>query len=88
MAEWLRRLGDLTVEDLHDTMSELLDELETEKRAVRFEIPGRPGRVGFSTEEEANYRLAFSASFSSPDGLSAAETILGSLPGHSCVGVI
>ena len=76
MAEWLRRLGDLTADDLHGTMPELLDELASENRAVRYEIPGRPGPRWILAEEEADYRLAFGASSSSLNGLRASETIL------------
>jgi ATP-dependent Lhr-like helicase len=88
MAEWLRRLGDLSTEDLHGPMPELLDELEREKLAVRIDIPGRPGPRWILAEEEASYDLAFSATGSSPEGLRAAEQILGRfLATHALVSV-
>ncbi len=76
MAEWLRRLGDLTDDDLHGPMLDLLGELEREDRAICFEIPGRSGPRWILAEEEPNYRLAFSEAFASPEGLTAAEQIL------------
>ena len=75
MAEWLRRLGDLTPDDLQEPMSELLAELERDNRATRIEIPGRPGGRWILTEEEPNYRLAFGSSFATPEGEEAAEMI-------------
>ena len=77
MAEWLRRLGDLTPEDLLESMPELLQELEKENRATRIEVPGRPGPRWVLTEEEPTYRLAFGSPFSNPEAEQAAETIFG-----------
>jgi ATP-dependent Lhr-like helicase len=75
MAEWLRRLGDLMEDDLQVPMGELLAELERDHRAMRFEVPGRPGNRWILTEEEPSYRLAFGGSFATPEGEQAAETI-------------
>jgi ATP-dependent Lhr-like helicase len=72
MAEWLRRLGDLTTTDLEGPMAGFLEELQREGRACRIELPaaGRPCREPqrwVSTEEADLYRRAF--------GLAAAEPI-------------
>ena len=53
MAEWLRRLGDLTAGDLEGPMAAFLEELEADGRAWRIELPGVPrtASAGCSTEE-------------------------------------
>jgi ATP-dependent Lhr-like helicase len=64
-AEWLRRLGDLSPADLHGPMEVFLQELETDGRAVRLELPGCPEPTRWVLAEEAGqYRLAFGL----PDG--------------------
>src|SRR5262249_9534480 len=42
MAEWLRRLGDLTPEELEGPMAVFLEQLQTEGRACRLELPVTP----------------------------------------------
>jgi ATP-dependent Lhr-like helicase len=66
MAEWLRRLGDLTEAELEGPMAGLLDELRVDGRAMLLDLPGvaNPTRWVLA-EEEALYRQAF--------GLCAAE---------------
>ena len=39
MAEWLRRLGDLTPDELEGPMAAFLEQLEAEGRACRLELP-------------------------------------------------
>jgi ATP-dependent Lhr-like helicase len=77
MAEWLRRLGDLTADDLHGPMADLLQELEREEVAVQIDIPDRSGKRWILAEEEDNYRLAFGEPSGNPDAVAAAEMILG-----------
>jgi len=57
MAEWLRRLGDLTPEELEGPMAAFLEQLEREERACRLELPG--GFRWVSTEDGEQYRQAF-----------------------------
>src|SRR5262249_15227893 len=49
MAEWLRRLGDLTPEELEGPMAVFLEQLEREGRACRLELPQgeRPASAGW-----------------------------------------
>src|SRR5262249_48618334 len=66
MAEWLRRLGDLTPGELEGPMAAFLEELEADGRARRLELPRtREPRRWVLAEEEEGYRQAF--------GLSPAE---------------
>jgi ATP-dependent Lhr-like helicase len=82
MAEWLRRLGDLTPGELEGPMESFLEELAADGRARRIELPlgnppiVEPGRWVL-VEEEGLYRRAFGMEASeSADAQSAAEMIL------------
>ncbi len=69
MAEWLRRLGDLTPAELEGPMAAFLDELEADGRAVRLELPGcREPLRWVSREDEMLYRQAFGLGLPSPLG--------------------
>src|SRR5579875_1749258 len=57
MAEWLRRLGDLTPEELEGPMAAFLEQLQREGRACCLELAGGPRWV--STEDLEQYRQAF-----------------------------
>ena len=60
MAEWLRRLGDLTPAELEGPMAAFLEELEADGRARRIELPRcREPLRWVAAEEEALYRQAF-----------------------------
>jgi len=64
MAEWLRRLGDLTPEELEGPMAAFLEQLETEGRACRVELPMTPALRGSSVrwvavEDAQAYQQAF-----------------------------
>jgi ATP-dependent helicase Lhr and Lhr-like helicase len=64
MAEWLRRLGDLTEQELHGPMAKFLAELERDGRAVRLVLSAKdngktPHRRWVLTEEAEKYREAF-----------------------------
>ncbi len=60
MAEWLRRLGDLTAAELEGPMAAFLQELEADGRAVRIELPRvvRPERW-VAAEDRILYEQAF-----------------------------
>ncbi|MFO0841203.1 MAG: DEAD/DEAH box helicase [Gemmataceae bacterium] len=60
MAEWLRRLGDLTEAELEGPMAGLLDELRVDGRATLLDLPGvaNPTRWVLSEEEDL-YRRAW-----------------------------
>jgi ATP-dependent Lhr-like helicase len=60
MAEWLRRLGDLTPGELEGPMAGFLEQLRAEGRAELLELPGsaEPARW-VATEEAELYRRAF-----------------------------
>jgi ATP-dependent helicase Lhr and Lhr-like helicase len=61
MAEWLRRLGDLTPMELEGPMAAFLEELQADGRALLIELPRcREPRRWIATEDEALYRDAFS----------------------------
>jgi ATP-dependent Lhr-like helicase len=63
MAEWLRRLGDLTPDELEGPMAGFLEQLEAEARAVRLELPGARQPVRWISAEDAEvYRQAFGLS--------------------------
>jgi ATP-dependent Lhr-like helicase len=86
MAEWLRKLGDLTDAELEGPMAAFLGELQTDGRACRIELPSghEPGRW-ILTEEEPLYRLAFSQN---GDAHTAAAAILARfLETHALVGL-
>jgi ATP-dependent Lhr-like helicase len=57
MAEWLRRLGDLTPEELEGPMAAFLEQLEPEGRACRLELSR--GSRWVSAEDTDQYRQAF-----------------------------
>jgi ATP-dependent Lhr-like helicase len=64
MAEWLRRLGDLTAEELEGPMAAFLEQLQSEGRAGLMELPITPDRRGsplrwVATEDAEQYRQAF-----------------------------
>ncbi len=60
MAEWLRRLGDLTDDELEGPMLGFVEELEADGRAVRIELPAVNKRLRrILAEEEELYRQAF-----------------------------
>jgi ATP-dependent Lhr-like helicase len=64
MAEWLRRLGDLTPEELEGPMAAFLEQLQSEGRACRLELPATPSLRSspvrwVSAEEAEQYRQAF-----------------------------
>jgi ATP-dependent Lhr-like helicase len=60
MSEWLRRLGDLTPEELEGPMAGFLEQLQAEGRAVRLELPGGPRPLYWVGSEGADtYRRAF-----------------------------
>jgi ATP-dependent Lhr-like helicase len=79
MAEWLRRLGDLTLGELEGPMCGFLAELEQEGRAKQLELPGgmvAPQRWILAEEEEL-YRQAFGLESAEAAQIgAAAETIL------------
>jgi ATP-dependent Lhr-like helicase len=90
MAEWLRRLGDLTAAELEGPMAAFLTELETDGRAVRVELPRCREPVRHVLAEEADvYRAAFGLAPAEPDEAHAAgRTILARfLATHALVGL-
>jgi ATP-dependent Lhr-like helicase len=90
MAEWLRRLGDLTLGELEGPMAGFLQELEAEGIALRLDLPGgREPRRWVLNEEEDTYRRAFGLSAAEPPTARAAgEVILGRfLETHALVGL-
>jgi ATP-dependent Lhr-like helicase len=78
MAEWLRRLGDVSAGDLEGPMAAFLEELETDGRARRIQLPRvREPERWVLAEEEPTYRRAFGLETAEPDAVQeAAETIL------------
>jgi ATP-dependent Lhr-like helicase len=78
MAEWLRRLGDLSPAELEGPMAVFLEELEADGRAQRLELPRtcQPLRWVLAEETEA-YRAAFGLTSVEPaDQQAAAAGIL------------
>ena len=60
MAEFLRRLGDVTEAELEGPMAVFVRELASDGRAVLLELPGmQPAGRWVSTEEQTAYRQAF-----------------------------
>ncbi|HEY7425989.1 MAG TPA: DEAD/DEAH box helicase [Gemmataceae bacterium] len=64
MAEWLRRLGDLTPEELEGPMAVFLEQLQAEGRACRLELPMTPVLRGspvrwVAAEDAEQYQRAF-----------------------------
>jgi ATP-dependent Lhr-like helicase len=89
MAEWLRRLGDLSANELEGPMQQFLEQLESDGRAKRIELPHcRESLRWVSTEEEERYRHAFGLGNGSASESAAAETILRRfLETHALVGL-
>ncbi|MFL5242034.1 MAG: DEAD/DEAH box helicase [Gemmataceae bacterium] len=90
MAEWLRRLGDLTPSELEGPMASLMGELQADNRATTIELP----RISEATrwiliEEEPLYRSAFGMeNVEASAQQAAAETILRRfLETHALVGL-
>jgi ATP-dependent Lhr-like helicase len=68
MAEWLRRLGDLTDAELEGPMLEFLEQLEADGRALRLELPRCRQPLRWVAEEEAAlYRRAFGLGEATPE---------------------
>lgn len=94
MAEWLRRLGDLTPAELEGPMSAFLEDLEREGRATRLELP-RHGEPAFEpqrwvlVEEEPLYRQAFGLQTADAAQVQAAAeaVLLRFLETHALVGL-
>jgi ATP-dependent Lhr-like helicase len=97
MAEWLRRLGDLTPEELEGPMAAFLEELQAEGRACRLELPTTPGQRASSVrwvgiEEMERYQQAFgfdgAASSTAEERQAAGAAILARFLGtHALVGL-
>jgi ATP-dependent Lhr-like helicase len=90
MAEWLRRLGDLTSDELHGPMAAFLSELAADGRAQQLDLPGSAAPPRWVLTEEADtYRQAFGLSAAEPGQQNqAAETILlRYLQTHALVGL-
>jgi ATP-dependent Lhr-like helicase len=90
MAEWLRRLGDLSPGEREGPMAAFLDELAADGRAKRIELPRcREPRRWVLAEEEELYRRAFGLVEAAADEQqAAAETILSRfLRTHALVGL-
>jgi ATP-dependent Lhr-like helicase len=90
MAEWLRRLGDLSPSELEGPMAAFLQELEADGRAARIELPRcREPQRWVLTEEAELYRQAFAGAAALPEvARTAAETILSRfLETHALVGL-
>jgi ATP-dependent Lhr-like helicase len=67
MAEWLRRLGDLTPGELEGPMAGFLAELQADGRAVVLELPGaRQPQRWITAEDEPVYRQAFGLAAGEP----------------------
>jgi ATP-dependent Lhr-like helicase len=90
MAEWLRRLGDMTEVELEGPMQSFLQQLEREGTAARIELPGgRERQRWVLTEETPTYRIAFGMERAEPAGVQrAGEAILHRfLATHALVGL-
>jgi ATP-dependent Lhr-like helicase len=90
MAEWLRRLGDLSPGELEGPMESFLEALEAEGRALRLELPRcREPLRWIASEEEGLYRQAFGLCEVSPDEARAAAVIVFDrfLTTHALVGL-
>jgi ATP-dependent Lhr-like helicase len=86
MAEWLRRLGDLTQGELEGPMAAFLEELRADGRALSIELPRvREPRRWIAAEDEALYRDAFAASGSANEA--AAHIFERFLVTHALVGL-
>lgn len=90
MAEWLRRLGDLTPGALEGPMAALLAELEADGRAVRVELPGCREPLRHVAAEEADvYRKAFGLADAAPEEAQEAGRVVLArfLSTHALVGL-
>src|SRR5262249_44264409 len=90
MAEWLRRLGDVSASELEGPMAAFLEELNADGRAVRLELPDCREPERWTLAEEADvYRRAFlSPDISAADAREASQVILGRfLETHALVGL-
>ncbi len=77
MAEWLRRLGDLTPAELQGPMAEFLEELKRDGRAVEIELSValQPRRFVLAEEVES-YRQAFGLAAATFEQQTAAAEII------------
>jgi ATP-dependent Lhr-like helicase len=90
MAEWLRRLGDLTAAELEGPMAAYLEELEADGRAKRVTLTGgHAAERWIVAEDETIYRQAFGLTAAEPsERQAAAEAILSRfLDTHALVGL-
>ncbi len=90
LAEWLRRLGDLSPSDLQGPMAAFLEKLEGDGRAKRLALPGcREPERWVLTEQEHLYRAAFERKNNEEaDAEAAARTIFHRfLNNHALVGL-
>jgi ATP-dependent Lhr-like helicase len=94
MAEWLRRLGDLTESELEGPMDALLEELEATLRVQQLALPASrdmtaPALRWVLVEDAPLYRRAFGLDQAEPEEMQkAAETILERfLETHALVGL-
>jgi ATP-dependent Lhr-like helicase len=94
MAEWLRRLGDLTAGELEGPMAAFLEELESRGVVKRIELPARrptsaPPERFILAEEEGQYARAFGLCPAEPaETQAAAEAVLlRFLETHALVGL-
>src|SRR5262249_14723195 len=91
MAEWLRRLGDLSPADLEGPMAALLEQLQAEGRARLIELPGAGAepRRWVAVEDEDTYRRAFGLTEAAPaEAREAGAAVLArSLQTHALVGL-
>jgi ATP-dependent Lhr-like helicase len=90
MAEWLRRLGDLTESELEGPMLGFLEQLAADQRALRLELPrcNQPLRW-VATEEELLYRQAFGLAEATPEQAqeAGAAVLARFLTTHALVGL-
>jgi ATP-dependent Lhr-like helicase len=90
MAEWLRRLGDLTPAELEGPMLGFLEQLVADGRAVQIELPGCKVPARWVSAEEAGlYRTAFGLEPAEPQEVQAAAAIIFArfLETHALVGL-
>jgi ATP-dependent helicase Lhr and Lhr-like helicase len=89
MAEWLRRLGDLSAAELEGPMLSFLQELEGDGRAMRITLPGvRDSDRWVLAEDQQTYQRAFLAGNTDGATHEAGETILERfLQTHALVGL-
>jgi ATP-dependent Lhr-like helicase len=90
MAEWLRRVGDAATGELEGPMQAFLEELESEGRAARIELPRVADPVRWVSAEAAEgYRRAFGleACLAAEAQESAREVLGRYLATHALVGL-